>query len=92
MCEVDLGKGAIAVGGEPSDKEPEVGSLLQRLLQVSNAADGQMQRGAGRSFQRGGGQTGGLAFGHDESLGTERVGGAYDGTEVVRILNLVEKD
>ena len=51
-----------------------------------------MVGGAGGGFEHGGGETGGLALGHDDPLGAESVGCADDGAEVVRVLDLVEKD
>ena len=80
------------MGVESGDEKSTGRGFLQGFLQVVNSADGQVLGRTGGGFEHGWREAGSFAGGHDDALRAERVGAADDGTEVVGILHLVEKE
>jgi hypothetical protein len=88
--EVEFGVVGGAALVEAEDPDVFLLHLLEGADEVGDAGDTNVLGGAGGGFGHGGGDGGRAALGDDDAVDTGSVGGAEEGSEVVRVFDAVE--
>ena len=90
--EVHAREGGVAVGRERDGPDALLLERLERLRDVRDPGDRAALHRARRGLRDRGGHADGAVLGDDDAVRAERVGGADDRAEVVRVLDPVEHD
>src|SRR5664279_5484968 len=85
VVEFGIALGATLI--QTDDPQISLFQLVKGARDVGDARDGKMLGCTGGGFDDGAGQTNGAALRNDDAIGTRSIGGANEGSEIVRIFD-----